>query len=115
MMEGTSEGEMAAGSRAREGAVERTVLAARTGTRGENAGLSLSMRRRDGARARGDRGLRMAALRGSEGRKRGCEGEDGDRALWACVVAALAGNEGRDGVRGGWARVRGGWALGRLR
>ena len=24
-------------------------------------------------------------------------------------------NEGRDGVRGGWARVRGGWALGRLR
>ena len=103
---------MAAGSRARGGAVERTVLAARTGTRGESAGLSLSMRCRDGARARGDRGLRVAALRGSEGRKR----DAGDRARvrrgWACLDSGLrlaaAGEVGcEEAGRFGWSGLRG--------
>ena len=69
-MEGTSEGEMAAGSRARGGAVERTVLAARTGTRGESAGLSLSMRcvaagrEREGERCGGGGRARLGGLGG---------------------------------------------------
>ena len=63
------------------------------GNEGESAGLSLSMRCRDGARARGDRGLRVAALRGSEGRKGG-EGIE----RWALPVDAVCG--GGQGPRG---------------
>ena len=90
---GHERGRDGGGSRAREGAVERTVLAARTGTRGESAGLSLSMQCRDGARVRGDRGLHVAALRGSEGRKGG-EGIE----RWALPVDAVCG--GGQGPRG---------------